>query len=325
MELRITRARKIYSDGGHNAFTGLYASEDITMVTFRSAATHLSIDGRIKVVASSDMENWDLIADISCEGADLRDPTLMAFKDDIFLYCAKCVPGASRECCAYVYTKGGGFGEMKTLNGLEEGDWLWFSRALGDCAYGTAYKKTEHGYRAALYSSRDALSWSKIQDFPVEGGNEVSLDFDEGGIMYALVRTDHDDCIPSLCVAEPSYTDFKVTQLPMSLNGPMIKRLEGGCVIACRQWDAPGRRNLRTDVFWLGDGEPLRFIRSLPSGGDTSYVAWADVGEGKALASYYSAHEHKMDDPHDIVNPDDEANAEHTTAADIYLADISFR
>jgi hypothetical protein len=109
----------------------------------------------------------------------------------------------------------------------------------------------------------------------------------------------------------------------------MLKRLDRGCVIVCRQWDQPndtlGRRNLRTDLFWLEDGQDIRRVRSLPSGGDTSYAGWLDTGTGRALLSYYSSHEHKMDEPHanDAAFARDNAHAEHSTPADIFLADVS--
>ena len=44
------------------------------------------------------------------------------------------------------------------------------------------------------------------------------------------------------------------------------------------------------------------------------------------MVSYYSSHEHKMDEPieNDEVFRRDGAHAEHTTPADIFLADVSY-
>jgi hypothetical protein len=82
-------------------------------------------------------------------------------------------------------------------------------------------------------------------------------------------------------------------------------------------------------LFWLGDGQDLRRLCTLPSGGDTSYASWLDLGAGRALLSYYSAHEHKMDEPHSndgiFAATWDEAYAEHSSGADIFLAEISYR
>jgi hypothetical protein len=113
----------------------------------------------------------------------------------------------------------------------------------------------------------------------------------------------------------------------MELKGPMLKRLPGGSVIVCRQWDMRGghKRNTRTQLFWLPDGEPLQYVSTLPSGGDTSYAGWLDTGPGRAVLSYYSSHEYRMAVPPD--HPDlkrDSAVAEHSTPADIFLADIVY-
>ena len=327
MELRVTRARKIFGDGRHNAFTGIASFGGKILVAFRSATTHVSGDGRTRVIASADCENWEVVADKGIEGKDLRDPKLVVFKDTLFAYFANCRPEEPRASQCFRSSDGVRFDDGGFLKGVPEGRWLWFARPFGDILYGVAYQTGGREYGVDLYASEDGLTWRKVADFPVQGGNEVSFDFDDEGLLYALVRTDHRGCIPTLCVAEPPYIEFKeVTRLPMRLQGPMIKRLKGGCVIVCRQWDLPGRRNLRTDLFWLGDGEEITRVRSLPSGGDTSYAGWLDVGGGAALLSYYSSHEHKMDEPHERnrVFIKDEANAEHTTPADIFLADISY-
>jgi len=327
MELRVTRARKIFADGRHNAFTGITSFAGRVFVAFRSATAHVSPDGRIRIIASADRESWELVADKGAEGADLRDPKLVAFKGALFAYCANCRPEKPRRSQCFRSSDGVDFDDGEFLEGVEEGRWLWFARPFGDVLYGSVYTGSRPEYGASFFASDDGLAWRKLADFPVAGGNEVPFDFDEQGVLYALVRTDHGGCVPSLCIAEPPYAEFKeVTRLPMRLQGPMIKRLEGGCVIVCRQWDLPGRRNLRTDIFWLGDGEDIQRIRALPSGGDTSYAGWLDVGDGAAVLSYYSSHEYKMDEPHanSRVFAEDEANAEHTTPADVFLANISY-
>jgi len=49
-------------------------------------------------------------------------------------------------------------------------------------------------------------------------------------------------------------------------------------------------------------------------------------GMGRALLSYYSPHEYKMDEPHanDAVFALDGAHAEHSTPADIFLVEILY-
>lgn len=327
MEIRITRARKVYSDGAHNAFTGIAAWRDKVFITFRSGRNHISPDGAIKVIASADRETWQVAASVRSADVDLRDPKVTVFQDKLMVFCGECPPDKPRRSMVIQSSDGVTFDDPVPVSGIPQGRWLWHVRTAGDSLYGTAYGVRDGEYVVTLYGSDDGLAWEKAADFPVPG-NEVFLDYDAAGVLWALVRDDHGGGIPALCTAEPPYSRFRsVTRLPMRLQGPMVKRLAKGCVIVCRQWDEPGRRNLRTEVFWLEDGRDIQRVATLPSGGDTSYAGWLDLSEGRAVVSYYSSHEHKMDESHadDAVFDQDQAHAEHSTAADIFLADVSYR
>ena len=321
MEVRLTRVRRLYSDGQHNAFTGITALGDRTFVTFRSGATHITFDGVIKVLASTDRETWDVATVQTRAGSDLRDPKLATLNGRLLLYCGARHENGPLQSFVSLSDDGKAFGDLIRLQGIPDGNWLWGLKAFAGRVYGAAYNSTPVGYAVALYSSADGVAWEKLADFPVPG-NEVGLDIDPTGRLWALVREDHHGSVPTLCTAEPPYTSFSsVTRLPLRLQGPMLKRVDGACIITGRRWDNPGRRNTRTDLFVLEDGHDIEFVRSLPSGGDTSYAAWLDLRPGSAVMSYYSSHEHKMDAGWE----DEIASAEHTTPADIFLADVAYR
>ena len=322
MDIRIVRSRKIFSDGKHNAFTGIAASRGATLVTFRSGATHVSFDGVIKVIASTDLSTWSVVAEKRLPGLDLRDPKLVAFRGAARVYCGGRPEEGPRQSLTFSTQDGSEFSEPIPVEGIPEGHWLWWVQPFGERLFGTAYTDDHVG----LYGSADGVQWEFLRDFPVPG-NEVSFDFDADGSLWALAREDGCGSVPAVCVADPPYASFRSVSRPaLRMQGPLIKRLAGGCVLVGRRWDLPGRRNLRTDVFWLEDGRDPCFVRSLPSGGDTSYAGWLDVGEGAAVISYYSSHEHKMDEPHanNAAFARDQAHAEHSTPADIFLADVSY-
>jgi hypothetical protein len=326
MELRLTRARRIYSDGLHNAFTGITRLGDSLLVCFRSGTSHVSWDGAIRVIASTAGAEWTTVAHHVMPNVDLRDPKVVTFENSAMLYCGGRGPDSPLRCFASRSPDGRTFGDLKPLQGIPEGHWLWSVRPHGEWLYGAAYHSEAAQCHVALYSSVDGLDWGKVADFPVPG-NEVAFDFGEDGRLWALVREDRQGSVPTLCVAQPPYTAFNsVTRLPIRLQGPMLKRLGGTCVIVGRRWDEPGRRNLRSDLFLLEDGRDLEYIRALPSGGDTSYAGWLDDGLGRGLISYYSSHEHKMDVGwEDEAASPDRAHAEHSTPADIFLADVRYR
>jgi hypothetical protein len=320
-ELRVTRARKIYSDGCHNAFTGMARLGDRTFITFRSAVDHMTFEGKIRIIASKDLEAWQPVHVVERANTDFRDPKLVNFGGNLCCFFAerrKGSPAARDSLVSMVVRSSDGrrFDEPRLLQGVRQGAWLWHVAARGNSLYGTAYGGGQKA--ATLYRSADGLQWEKLTDLPTPC-NEVFLDFAPDGTLWALAR----DGL-ALCRATPPYTTLTIqNRLAIPHGGPMVKRLPTGCVIITRQWDPPGRRNLRTEISWLPDGGTLQPVTRLPSGGDTSYAAWLDVAPGRAIVSYYSSHEHKMDVPIGF-QAKDPAHAEHTTAADIFLADVSY-
>ena len=321
MDIIVTRARKIYSDGKHNAFTGICRFRDKTYICFRSGVDHVTPGSTIKVIASADHENWSVVAakGVLADDIDNRDPKVAAFKDKLCVYYPQSARGQADSLdkqlrfMTFWSEDGENFSDPVEVQGLPPRIWLWWFAPRDGKLYGAGYG----GRRRLIAGSDDGINWSVLADLPVDGGNEISFDFDPDGTMWALVREDSFGHIPTICLLDPPYVEVKRRfQLPIRLQGPMIKRLPGGSVIVCRQRDLlpVGVRHTRTEVLWLADDceDPQR-VCVLPSGGDTSYAGWLDTGEGKAVVSYYSSHEHRM-----------AIASHHSTPADIFLADVTY-
>ena len=91
MDIRITRARRVFSDGKHNAFTGIAAAHGKVFIAFRSGTNHMIPDGAIKVIGSSDMETWQVAAEVQRLGVDLRDPKAAVWGEKLMVFCAECL------------------------------------------------------------------------------------------------------------------------------------------------------------------------------------------------------------------------------------------
>lgn len=337
LDLRVIRARRIFDDGGHNAFTGIAEFDGEPVVVFRSAADHLSRDGTITVLGEED-DGWAVRAELESplEGHDLRDPALVSFEDTLFAYtCASDPTATPRTLTSMVATSSDGetFSGPRPIEGIPDGEWLWEVRAHDGTLYGTTHQAGAEA--PALYRSETGTEWERITEFP-EAGSETALDFDENGRLWALVRSAVGPC-PVVCTADPPYDTFESTAegggvtgrlVPKRLQGPFIKRLSGGLVIIGREYDlyGGGKHNTTTNIWWKPDDRDPTLVRSLPSGGDTSYADWVDVAPGRALVSYYSGHRHRMDLPHDEDHRFEEsrAYAEQHSSADIYLAEVSY-
>ncbi len=89
MDIMVTRARQIYTDGKHNAFTGICRHNERTYVCFRSGVDHVTPGSSIKVIASSDYENWSVVVDGLGDRALLGNYRPVLFQiclDHIFIY-----------------------------------------------------------------------------------------------------------------------------------------------------------------------------------------------------------------------------------------------
>jgi len=321
MDIIVTRARKIYGDGKHNAFTGICRFADKTYVCFRSGVDHLTPGATIKVICSADHEDWVVAAEkgVVADEIDNRDPKVVAYQGKLRVYYPQYTRGPADSLgkhlkfMTFASEDGENFTEPEEVLGLPPRVWLWWIMPRDGKLYGAGYG----GRRRLIAESSDGVNWSVLTDLPVDGGNEISFDFDADGTMWALVREDSFGNVPTICLLDPPYVEVKRRfQLPIRLQGPMIKRLPGGSVIICRQRDLlpVGIRHTRTEILWLADNcEDPRRVWVLPSGGDTSYAGWLDVGQGKAVVSYYSSHEHQMAVPSHLSTP-----------ADIYLADVTY-
>jgi hypothetical protein len=98
MDIIVTRARRIYADGKHNAFTGICRHRDRTFVTFRSGVNHVTPGSSIKVIAASDLEKWSVAAEKGTVSPtiDNRDPKVASFAGRLLVYYPEITRGEER-------------------------------------------------------------------------------------------------------------------------------------------------------------------------------------------------------------------------------------
>jgi len=107
---KINWLRKVWTDDRHNAFTDLvkwpiqdseralsldpeesrdegqgFEEQGRYFLTFRNGTSHGSMDGRIFILSSQDLESWNLEAEISTSGDD-RDPKFLVTHERLFLF-----------------------------------------------------------------------------------------------------------------------------------------------------------------------------------------------------------------------------------------------
>ena len=304
---RLINVQLIWSESKHNAFTDLIRFNDEWFCVFREATQHVSGDGALRVIRSTDAKNWTSAALITSDVADLRDAKITVTPDrQLMLSGAAAMHDTSQykhQSMSWFSDDGETWSEPMLVG--QRDNWLWRVTWHEGQAYGVGYSTNHAKDRLArLFRSPDGKKYDVLVERLFDQGypNETSLVFTADNTCYCLLRRDADSRTGMFGTAQPPYTDWNWQDLGIHVGGPqMIQLPDGRLLAAVRLVD--GRT--RTSLCWIEPkGAKITEFLELPSGGDTSYAGMVWHAD-RLWVSYYSAHE---------------ANPKFTTA--IYLAEV---
>jgi hypothetical protein len=286
-------SRRIWDAAPHNAFTDLLRFKDRWVCVCREGTTHLTPDGKLRVIESADGKQWAPAALVSLPGADLRDPKVCLTPDGKLMLTGAAVRVAAgaktHQTMAWLSDDGRTWDGGADIG--EKNFWLWRVTWAGDTAYGVGYPTGQPG-GVRLYSSRDGRQFDTlVPSLFTEGQpNEHALVFLNDGTCLCLLRRDGGTKTGQLGVAKRPYEQWKWTDLGKQIGGPAMLRLPDGRLVAgVRLYDGRVRTSLCLVDAGMGT---LTEALALPSGGDTSYPGLV-FHDGLLWVSYYSSHEGK--------------------------------
>ena len=286
----LVELRKIWDQAPHNAFTDLVRFDGKWFCTFREGAAHVSPDGALRVLESTDGETWTSAARIESKDSDLRDAKLSVTpQGQLMLTGAGALHNKSQhthQSLAWFSDDGREWSEAHKIG--DPDFWLWRSTWHAGKAYGIGYSVTKD-QSIRLYESADGKSYSTLVERLHDAGfpNESSIVLD-GDVAHCLLRRDAGTGLLGTALAP--YREWTWQDLGKQIGGPQMIRLEDGrYVAAVRLYDLKAR----TSLCWIDPkaGSLTEFL-ALPSGGDTSYAGLVEH-DGMLWVSYYSSHEGK--------------------------------
>ena len=290
----LVESRKIWSQAPHNAFTDLARFNNRFYCVFREGKGHVSPDGALRVLASTDGKQWKSVALIPSENSDLRDAKItITPQNQLMLSGAEALnqPGKYKHQSLSWFSKDG----VNWSRHHEIGDrdfWLWRTTWYQGKAYAFGYGCKNENRSIRLYRSDDGKKFETIiktafaQGYP----NETSMVFRKDGTCYCLLRRDGRPGTAQIGKSVAPYISWNWKDMGVKIGGPhMIQLPDGRLIAAVRLYDG----GTRTSLGWI-DPEKATFREclKLPSGGDTSYagLVWH---EQFLWISYYSSHEGK--------------------------------
>lgn len=288
----VVEVRKIWDQAPHNAFTDLLRRGDWWYCAFREGKSHVSDDGRVRIVRSRDGQEWESAGLLQMDKYDLRDASLSETPDGrLMVLGGATVLGPPRGTTgSFVSFSDDGAKWTAPQIAVKPGRWLWKATWNDNKVYGVAYGTGGAPKPSALMASDDGTSFETLAPKLLDQGwpTEAALRFDDAGTAWCLHRRDDTPNTAMLGSAAPPYSDWKWRDLGAYLGGPNFTRTPHG------EWIAAGRLldgAARTSVLWLDlERGAMTELVKLPSGGDTSYpgLAWHD---DLLWISYYSSHE----------------------------------
>ena len=282
---------KVWDRAGHNAFTDLIRYRERWYMTFREATSHVSPDGAIRILSSSDGERWEPFARLTYPVADLRDPKLTVTPDNRLMLTTA---GAMHQPSDYKFKSFVWFSrDGRNWSSAEfAGDadvWIWRVQWYQGKALAMGYDTDKEAFLRS-YVSVNGKDFSVLnptvldKDYP----NETSIVFLPGDTALCLVRRDGGEKTALLGKSRPPYRGWTWQDLGVRIGGPhMIRLPDGRIVAAVRLYDG----KTRTSLCWINAEEgALKEFLTLPSGGDTSYAGLVYYND-LLHVSYYSSHE----------------------------------
>ena len=289
----LVSVNRIWDKAPHNAFTDLAMFRGRFYCVFREGAKHVSPDGALRVITSSDGEQWNAAALLQDPRSDLRDAKLSITPDNrLMLSGAAAYPPPSpvkHQSLAWFSSDGRDWSAPERIG--DPNMWLWRVSWHRGKAYSFGYSTGEQRYLRS-YLSFDGARFDPLAEnvFDKDYPNETSILFRNDDSALCLLRRDSGAATAQLGRSRPPYRAWTWEDLGVRIGGPhMIALPDGRIVAAVRLYDSKPR----TSLCWLDPNEvTLKEFLPLPSGGDTSYagLVWH---QGLLWVSYYSSHEEK--------------------------------
>lgn len=302
----VTDVKTVYELGPHNAFTDLTWFKGRIYLAFRSCPDGHMVHPTscIKVLASTDGNEWEQVHSFNVDDRDTRDPHFVLFRGELFIYTGTWYCGELQPKLRNM-NQMLGYG-VRTSNGIDwsspfelsgtYGHYVWRGTEYNEQIYICArrrkgfmevsdLKRHDEIVESRLLQSSDGVSFSDVGHFQLKYGDETSFQFTEEGTIKAVSRQGGNRNA-QLITLPPPYKSPTAIDLGRYIGGPLLFYFDDHTLVS--------GRNIRdgrvfTNISLL-QGNRLIDLVDLPSGGDCSYPGMVTLCPGCVLVSWYSSH-----------------------------------
>jgi len=300
----IVPTQLIWDQAPHSAFTDLVYFRDRFYCTFREGDGHTpaktGVDGAIRVIASSNGDHWESVAQLKVPDYDLRDPKISVTADGRLMvlmggadYQGKQVMG--RQCLVSFSKDGQTFNNPHAVRIdpkiSNQRDWLWRVNWHQNTGYGVLYQGGEEEWDAYLVKTNNGVDYQLVTKLDIEGRpNEAAIKVLPNQQMLMIIRREGADQQGFLGSSHPPYQQWQWEAIGFRLGGPDFVVLpDNQLLMGSRIYTEDGHR---TGLFLKPQGKSFEQVAVFPSDGDTSYPGMV-LRNDSVFVSYYSGHQEK--------------------------------
>jgi hypothetical protein len=300
----------------HRAFTDIAKWHGKYWVSFREGTDHLSLDGKLVVMSSSDLNNWT--RQEFSQDCDLRDSKFLLINEEkLNLYCFGRCSHNPIQTFVYESSNDKPGHSFRTIS-IDRSCVLWRPRIINKKMYVACYTIDDQpdpdGHARSdvwLYSSDDGIKWQQVSCIlKDQEGTETELLADANGNLIAFIRRDGPR-FPTMVVglAEFPYTRWKLSESDKIIHAAAACHWKNHIIVVGRYMAEPfpldpaGRskaetlnRKICTMLWSWTPDKGFEELLNLPSQGDCSYAGIVTEPD-QLVISYYSQHRIIANDP----------------------------
>ena len=295
-DMELVESRQIWDRAPHNAFTDLLRHDGRWYCVFREGKAHVSPDGALRVITSTNGKDWQSLALIKSPKFDLRDAKITVTPNgELMLNGAGMIADAKVRYYSFSWFSGDDGASWSDAHPIgDPGFWLWRAHWHDDAVYSMGYNTQRDRSKRTMkfYRSKSGQKFETLIDQVScpKGCGEDKILFLKDGSAICLLRHETGDKMAQFGESKAPFTQWTWRDMNYRIGGPNMIQLPDGRIVAATRLYNGGAR---TSLSWL-DPKTAKLTEALrlPSGGDTSYAGMV-LHDGLLWISYYSSHEGK--------------------------------
>jgi len=303
----LKQVQKVYSDGLHNAFTGMAFFKGSCYLAFRNGKGHSGDAARQIIMKSTNGTDWLPLSKKTMPDPkdgdyyDYRDSYFLVDGDRLLIYSAASLfkDGKRLRFDSQVQTTTDGISWTDpeiTLKNV----WLWKPIKAAGKYYGGGYYYDDNKFlNVNLMSSDDGIAWKDVSRISCGGESHMYPLSSER--IRVLVRTERKPYHLEVYESTLPFLKWeKVRTIPQIIQGPHVFRMKGKTFLAGRERpdyletadpQKPSYSLHRTKIWEIMEDASIQEVIELPSSGDNAYPGTAVLPDDTLLMSYYSQHD----------------------------------